>query len=111
MCPGLLAITGEADKIWFLNFLTCRDELTKLSKLRKSSLLSIQGESKAYATQVQAWQAKFAPDVEWVDEMILQNARRILALGKEINTLDQQIATIVARSELAQTISCIPSFG
>jgi len=28
-----MAITGEADNIWFLNYLTCRDKLTKLAKL------------------------------------------------------------------------------
>lgn len=113
VCPGLMAITGSADNIWFLNFLTCRDKLTKLARLHKTSLLSIRGVGKAYAAQIQAWQAQaqFAPDVEWVGEMILQDAHRILALGRDIKTIDQQIATIAARSELAQTIDSIPGFG
>jgi transposase len=83
VCPGLMAITGEADNIWFLNFLTCRDKLTKLANLRRSSLLAIPGVGKTYAAQIKAWQAQaqFSPEVEWVGEMILQDAHRILALG------------------------------
>lgn len=113
VCPGLMAITGNVDNIWFLNFLTSRDKLTKLAKLRKSSLLAIHGVGKTYAAQIQEWQAQaqFAPDVEWVGEMILQDARRILALGRDIKAMDGQIADVAARSDLAQTIDSIPGFG
>ena len=44
-------------------------------------------------------------------EMIVQDARRILALGAEIKVLDQAIATLAADSELAQTIGSLPGFG
>lgn len=113
VCPGLLPITGEADNIWFLNFLICRDRLTKLAKLRQSSLLAIRGVGKLYASRIRAWQpqAQFAPEAEWVGEMILQDARRILALGDEIKVLDSKIAAISADSALAQTIGSIPGFG
>ncbi len=43
--------------------------------------------------------------------MILQDAHRILALGKDIKALDLKIAGIAAQSKLAQTIGSIPSFG
>ncbi|MDO8369606.1 MAG: IS110 family transposase [Candidatus Nitrotoga sp.] len=113
VCPGLMAITGEADNIWFLNFLTCRDKLTKLANLRRSSLLAIPGVGKTYAAQIQAWQAQaqFATDAEWVGEMILQDAHRILALGKDIKALDLKIAGIAVQLKLAQTIGSIPGFG
>jgi transposase len=113
VCPGLLAITGEAGNLWFLNFLTCRDKLPKLAKLRQSSLLAIRGVGKLYASRIQAWQlqAQFAPEVEWVGEMIQQDARRILALGEEIKAIEQQIAGIAVQSELAQIIGSIPGFG
>lgn len=92
VCPGLLAITGEADNLWFLNFLTCRDKLSKLSKLRQSGLLAIRGVGKLYASRIRAWQpqAQFAPEIEWVGEMIRQDARRILALGANIKAMDQK---------------------
>ena len=113
VCPSLMAITGNVDNIWFLNFLTCRDKLTQLATLRKSSLLAIHGVGKTYASQILAWQAQaqFAPDVEWVGEMILQDARRILALGRDIKAVEQQIAEVATRSELAQTIDSIPGFS
>lgn len=112
-CPGLLAITPRAENLWFLNFLTCRDALPKLARLRPSSLLAIPGVGKIYAARILAWQARaqFAPEVEWVGEMILQDARRILALGKDIKAMDQKIAAIAAHSELAQSIGGIPGFG
>lgn len=113
VCPGLLTMTGEADNLWFLNFLTCRDELPKLAKLRRATLLAIPGVGRNYAAKIQAWQplAQFAPEIEWVGEMILQDARRILALNDEIKLLDQKIADIAAHSELAQSIGSIPGFG
>jgi transposase len=113
VCPGLLAITPDVDTLWFLNFLTCRDKLTQLARLRKSSLLRIRSVGVTYAARIMAWQsqAQFAPEVEWVSEMVLQDARRILALGVDIKALDQQIASIAATSELAQTLGSIPGFG
>jgi len=113
VCPGLLSITQMADNLWFLNFLTCRDALPKLARLRLASLLAIPGVGKTYAARIQAWQqqAQFAPEVEWVGEMILQDARRILALGNDIKAMDQKIAAIASRSELAQSIGSIPGFG
>jgi transposase len=113
VCPGLLSITQMADNLWFLNFLTCRDALPKLARLRLASLLAIPGVGKTYAARIQAWQpqAQFAPEVEWVGEMILQDARRILALGNDIKAMDRKIAAIAENSELAQSIGSIPGFG
>lgn len=113
VCPGLLSITQRAENIWFLNFLTCRDALPKLARLRPSSLRAITSVGKTYAARIQAWQrlAQFAPEVEWVGEMILQDARRILALGKDIKAMEQKIAAIATCSDLAQTIGSIPGFG
>lgn len=113
VCPGLLSITQMADNLWFLNFLTCRDALPKLARLRLPSLLAIHGVGKTYAARIQAWQpqARFAPEVEWVGEMIQQDARRILSLGDDIKAMDQKIAAIAAHSELAQSVGSIPGFG
>ena len=113
VCPGLLSITQRAENLWFLNFLTCRNTLPKLARLRLASLLAIPGVGKIYAARIQAWQAlaQFAPEVEWVGEMIHQDARRIPALGNDIKAMDQKIAVIAEHSELAQGIGSIPGFG
>lgn len=43
VCPGLLAITKDAGNLWFLSFLSHQDELSKLSRLRESTILGIKG--------------------------------------------------------------------
>lgn len=99
--------------IWFLNFLTCRDTLAKLAKLKMKSLLAIPAVGKKYASQVQEWQrqASFAPEVEFVSAMIQQDARRVQALNADIKALDCSIKATALDSELAQTILSIPGFG
>jgi transposase len=113
VCPGLVAITGDVTNVWFLNFITCRDALPKLAKLQKRSLLAIPAVGEKYAGLIQGWQrtACFAPDVAIVSEMILQDARRIQALGGDIKALDRQIKCAALDSALAQTLLSIPGFG
>jgi transposase len=113
VCPELLALTGDVTNVWFLNFLTCRDALPKLAKLQQRSVLAIAAIGQKYASQIQVWQrsACFAPDVDIVSEMILQDARRIQALGTNIKTLDRHIKATAADSALAQTLRSIPGFG
>ena len=113
VCPGLAAITGDIANVWFLNFITCRDELPKLAKLQHKSLMAISGVGEKYARLIQGWQrgASFAADVEIVSEMILQDARRIQALGLDIKALDRQIKGAALESALAQTLLSIPGFG
>jgi len=91
VCPGLVAITGDIANVWFLNFLTCRDQLPKLAKLQLRSLLATPAVGEKYAGLIQGWQrtASFAADVEIVSGMILQDARRIQALGVDIKALDR----------------------
>jgi transposase len=113
VCPELLMITQRVNNRWFLNFLTCREDLPKLARLHLSSLLTIPAIGPVYAKLIQTWQANahFAPDVAWVGAMILQDARRILALGDEIAGLDMHIKAITLDSALALTIGSIPGFG
>ena len=113
VCPGLLLITGAVDNRWFLHFLTARAKLTQLRRLRLKSLLAIPGVGKCYAAQIQTWQqdAEFATEVAWVGAMIIQDAKRILALQQDIQALERHIGTIAAQSTLAQRIGSMPGFG
>jgi transposase len=113
VCPGLVSITGDITNRWFLNFLTCRDTLPKLAKLQKKSLLALPAIGEKYAGLIQAWQrqACFAPEIDIVGEMILQDARRIQALGADIKALDRSIQYAAVDSDLAQTLLSIPGFG
>ncbi len=113
VCPGLLEITGDVDNLWFLRFLTCRNDLTQLSRLLRASLLKIPGVGQKYADAIQSWQpqAHWAPEVDWVGEMIIQDARRLLDLMTQIKDLDEKIAKITESSAIAQRALSIPGFG
>ncbi len=105
VCPGLLSITGDASNLWFLSFLSCRDDLTKLAKLRLAGLLAIPGVGKKYAALIQTWQphVQFAPEVEWAGDMIVQDAKRAAEEAMKNRTSDIDYAH--AQAELAEAIA------
>ena len=112
ICPELLSITGSADNLWFLRFLSSREDLRKLGRMHKSSLLAIPGIGNKYATVIQEWQkgSKFSQEVEYVGPQV-SDAKRILELLKEIAALDKAIEELSQESELARRIDSIPGFG
>ena len=113
VAPGLLAITGSADNPWFLNFLTCRTDLRRLAKVRHSSLLQLDGVGVKFAADIACWQqaATFASSVDWAGAMILEDAKRILALRDHIDALDRQIACLSEQSTIATRLQSMPGFG
>ena len=111
--PGLLKITGSADNLWFLSLLTSRDDLKKLARIKEKGLLQIQGIGARFVGNIQEWQkhASFALDVDWVGMMIIQDAKRLLELKKEISRLENIIAELSESSSMAKRIKTIPGFG
>lgn len=111
--PGLLEITSAVDNIWFLSVLTCREDLSKLAGMKRSSLLKIAGVGPVYAAKIEAWQkrATFADETAWVGEMIIADANRILDLIRQIQALERRIETIAETSEIASRIRTITGFG
>jgi len=113
VCPELLAATHDADNLWFLRLLTFRDDLRQLARLRRSTILQIPGVGKKYGGVIQEWQGKaqFSGEVEYVGPMIVEDARRILQLHKQIQALDEAMSELSEQSEIARRISTIPGFG
>ncbi len=113
ICPTLLDITGSVDNLWFLHFLTCRDDLVKLIRLQTKSLLAIQGIGKRYLNPIRDWQkqAVFSNEVDEVGPMIQEDARRLLALMTSIKAIDTKIDQQIQQSADAQHIDSIPGFG
>ena len=113
VCPSLLAITKDAENLWFLGFLTSTDSLPKLARVRRQSLLKIRGIGLKYAGLIQAWQkrAQFSDEVEWVGEMIQEDAARVLELREKIKRLEGKIAQIAASSNIATLLASIPGFA
>ena len=98
---------------WFLLLLTFREDLRQLARLRYSTIRQIHGVGKKYTQIIQDWQqrARFSNEVEYVGAMIIQDARRILELRQQINTLNEDMETLSDQSEIARRLSTIPGFG
>ncbi len=113
VCPGLLEITGEADNLWFLRFLTSTDDLRKLARMREATIRKIPGIGVKYASVILQWQkrAQFSHDVEWVGEMIQEDAVRVMELHDKIQSLEAKIEDVAQGSDMAQTLATIPGFG
>jgi transposase len=113
VCPGLLEITSEASNQWFLNFLLSADTLPQLARLRKATLLKIPAVGRKYASLIESWQerAHFGAEVEWVSEMIQEDAQRCLDLEEKIKALEAKIKHIAQDSKIAKILLSIPGFG
>lgn len=113
VCPGLLEITGDAGNLWFLRFITSTDYLPKLAKVREATIRKVPGIGAKYTAVIVKWQtrAEFSREVEWVSDMVLEDAGRILELHESIETLDSRMAEIASTSEIARNLSTIPGFG
>ena len=113
VCPGLLEITSEASNQWFLNFLLSADTLPQLARLRKASLLKIPAVGRKYASLIEVWQkrAHFGAEVQWVSEMIQEDAHRCLELEEKIKTLETKIKQVAKDSKIAKILISLPGFG
>lgn len=113
VCPGLLEITKDAANQWFLNFLVSADSLPKLARMKRTTLLKIPSVGVKCAGMIQDWQkrAHFSQEVEWVSEMIQEDARRILELDKTIKALEVKTAEVAQRSKIATLLRSIPGYG
>ena len=78
-----------------------------------ASIGKIAGVGKVYAARIEAWQkhAMLAAETEWVGEMVLADAQRVLDLIRQIQALEQRIEAIATSSELAIRIRTIVGFG
>lgn len=113
ICPGILNITGSADNLWFLRFLTAKEDITQLTRLRTASLLKLKGIGKKYIENIVEWQktAVFSPDTDWVGEMVIRDAKRILELIVEINELEKKMKSLASKSDIACRLKTISGFG
>ncbi len=111
--PGLLAITGGADNLWFLRLLTVRENIVSLKKLNINTILKVKGIGKRYAASIQQWQktAELSPDAQWMGNMVVSDAKNILILHTEIKQLEKEVDSLLNESEMAKHIQTIPGFG
>ena len=62
---------------------------------------------------IEDWQkrAHFSQEVEWVSEMIHEDAKRCLELDEKIKRLETKIAEVAKDSKIAKILRSIPGFG
>lgn len=111
--PELAAITRKIDNLWFLRFITLKDDIRKLARLRSNSILKIKHIGPKYLAIIQTWQrtASFDAALEYTASMIYDDAMRILALMDKINTLKKEVAALTPESTIARVIETIPGFA
>jgi hypothetical protein len=66
-----------------------------------------------YASLIEGWQkrAHFSEEVEWVSEMIQEDAQRCLELDEKIKSLKGKIKDVAKDSKFAKILLSIPGFG
>ena len=113
IAPGLLEITGSVDNRWFLNFLTAREHFGQLARMHKSSLRKIKSVGEKYAGLIGSWQrtALLSSDAEMMGDMVMEDARRVLALGEQIKGIEKRLEGLISQSRLAVLIQSIVGFG
>jgi len=113
IAPGLLEITGSMDNLWFLHLLTARDSFDQMVRMRRTSLLKIKGIGQKYAALIQAWQktALLSSDVLLVGDMVIEDAKRVLALADKIKQMEAKLQELIPQSKLATTIDSVTGFG
>src|SRR5439155_1235482 len=78
-----------------------------------NTLLKITSVGVKYAGLIENWQkrAHFSDEVEWVSEMIQEDAKRCLELDEKIKRLEVKIAGIAKDSKIAKILRSIPGYG
>jgi transposase len=111
--PDLKATTSSVDNLWFLRFITLRDNLVSLSRLHRNSIESIPYLSFKNVEKIIAWQkdARFTKSIEYISSMLYDDAMRILALKDKIKELEIQIKALIPSSKIAILIQTIPGFA
>lgn len=113
VCPGLLEITHDVGNVWFIGFLCSCQDLRKLARKRRTSLLKIRGIGQKYAGIIEQWQkqAFFSDEVDIVSPMVHEDATRIMELNEKIKQLEIQIESLNEQSEIATLLRTIKGFG
>lgn len=111
--PGMLQMTTELERVWFLNFLTSRTDLRQLGRMRHASIMAIPKVGKHFASKILEWQkqAVFSQEAEILGEMIVEDARRVIELRTRIRELEAQCTELQADSKIAGRVATLPGFG
>ena len=113
VAPDLKAITKSIDNLWFLRFITSREDIRDLARVKRNSILKIKYLGIKTALKIEAWQkgATFSDELEYTACMIYDDAIRLLELKDKINALTKQIDLLNDDSKIATKLQTIPGFA
>ena len=111
--PDLKSLTSSVDNLWFLRFITLKNDIRKLSKLRQQSIVKIKYLGKKNLASIMQWQKEvlFADTLDYTASILYDDAMRILELKNKIKELTGQIDTLIPFSKIARVIKTIPGFS
>jgi len=111
--PDLKALTSSVDNLWFLRFITLREDIRKLSKVHKQSIAKIKYLGKKNLALIVQWQkeALFSHTLDYTASILYDDAMRILELKNKIKELTGQIEVLIPFSKIAKVIKTIPGFS
>jgi len=111
--PDLKNLTSSVDNLWFLRFITLRNDIRKLSKVHEQSIAKIKYLGKKNLALIRQWQkeAIFTDTLDYTASILYDDAMRILELKNKIKELTGQIDILIPHSNIAKVIKTIPGFS
>ena len=111
--PDLKAITSCVDDLWFLRFITLREDMRLLAKVRRQTIEKIPRIRQNHIDKITAWQAKanFTDAMDYIASMFYDDAMRILELKQKIKGIEKQIDQLILASKIASRLITIPGFA
>ena len=111
--PDLKAITKSVDNLWFLRFITLKEDIRDLKRVSKKKIQNIKYLSSKNLQIIEQWQAEatFSESTSYVASMLYQDALRLLELLDISSKLKKEIALLNEDSKIAKVIQTIPGFA
>ena len=111
--PDLKVLASCVDDLWFLRFMTLRQDIRLLTKMHKSTIEKIPRIRKKHIDKITAWQteASFTNAIDYIASMFYDDAMRILELKQKIKDIEKQIDHLIPSSKIASTLVTIPGFA
>lgn len=111
--PDLKAITKAVDNLWFLRFITLKEDIRDLKRVTTKQIEKIKYLSSKNLEIIKEWQkeANFSEATDYVAPMLYDDALALLELKVKIDELKKEIALLNEESNIARVIQTIPGFS
>ena len=111
--PDLKSLASCVDDLWFLRFITLRQDIRILTKVHKSTIEKIPRIRKRHIDKITAWQTEvnFTDAIDYIASMFYDDAMRILELKQKIKDIEKQIGHLIPSSKIASRLITIPGFA